>query len=105
MLGRFAGIGVHAHWSAALIAILIGANLSNVVGIDAAIAGTVGFLVSILLHEFGHTLTARRFGVATESIQLWALGGVARSRANRRHPRPKAGSPPPGRSPAWQSQS
>ena len=78
MLGRFAGIGVHAHWSAALIAILIGANLSNVVGIDAAIAGTVGFLVSILLHEFGHALTARRFGVATESIQLWALGGVAR---------------------------
>ena len=56
MLGRFAGIGVHAHWSAALIAILIGANLSNVVGIDAAIAGTVGFLVSILLHEFGHAL-------------------------------------------------
>jgi Zn-dependent protease len=42
------------------------------------VAGTVGFLISILLHEFGHALTARRFGIATESIQLWALGGVAR---------------------------
>jgi Zn-dependent protease len=77
-LGRFAGIGVRAHWSAALIAILIGSNLAGVIGIGAAVVGTVAFLVSILLHEFGHALTARRFGVATESIQLWALGGVAR---------------------------
>ena len=77
-LGRFAGIGVRAHWSAALIAILIGSNLAGVIGIEAAIVGTIAFLVSILLHEFGHALTARRFGVATDSIQLWALGGVAR---------------------------
>ena len=47
-----------------------------------AVVGTVAFLVSILLHEFGHALTARRFGVDTESIQLWALGGVARLSAN-----------------------
>jgi Zn-dependent protease len=34
--------------------------------------------VSILLHELAHALTARRYGVRTLSIELWALGGVAR---------------------------
>lgn len=61
-----------------MIALLIVSNLAGVVGLEAALLGTVGFLVSIVLHEFGHALTARRFGVGTESIQLWALGGVAR---------------------------
>ena len=77
-LGRFAGIAVSAHWSAGLIAIVIGSTLHGLFGLHAAVIGTIAFLISILLHEFGHALTARRFGVDTESIQLWALGGVAR---------------------------
>jgi Zn-dependent protease len=77
-LGRFAGISVSAHWSAGLIAVVIGTTLHGLFGLHAAVIGTVAFLISILLHEFGHALTARRFGVDTESIQLWALGGVAR---------------------------
>jgi Zn-dependent protease len=77
-LGRFAGISVSAHWSAGLIAIVIGSTLHGLFGLHAAVIGTIAFLISILLHEFGHALTARRFGVDTESIQLWALGGVAR---------------------------
>ena len=77
-LGRFAGISVGAHWSSGLIAILIGSTLHGLFGLHAAIVGTIAFLISILLHEFGHALTARRFGVETASIQLWALGGVAR---------------------------
>ena len=77
-LGRFAGISVSAHWSAGLIAVVIGSTLHGLFGLHAAVIGTIAFLISILLHEFGHALTARRFGVETESIQLWALGGVAR---------------------------
>jgi Zn-dependent protease len=77
-LGRFAGISVSAHWSAGLIAIVIVGTLNGLFGLHAAVIGTIAFLISILLHEFGHALTARRFGVETESIQLWALGGVAR---------------------------
>ena len=33
---------------------------------------------SILLHELGHALVARRNGVEIEGIDLWLLGGVAR---------------------------
>ena len=33
---------------------------------------------SILAHEFGHALVARRRGVAVEEIDLWLLGGVSR---------------------------
>ncbi len=87
-LGRLGGIRLKAHWSAGLIALLVFASLGRVIGPGPALLGTVGFLASILLHELGHALTARRFGVPTESIQLWALGGVAR--LEREAPTPKA---------------
>lgn len=77
-LGKLFGIAVRIHWSVALIAMLLGASLGNAIGWVAGATGVVGFLASILVHEFAHALTARRFDVGTESIQLWALGGVAR---------------------------
>lgn len=77
-LGKLFGIAVNMHWSVALIGMLLGASLGNRIGWLPATVGVVGFLVSILVHEFAHALTARRFEVGTESIQLWALGGIAR---------------------------
>lgn len=38
----------------------------------------VGLLISILLHELGHALVARFFGVRTAEIELTGLGGLAR---------------------------
>ncbi|MDJ0767300.1 MAG: site-2 protease family protein [Ilumatobacter sp.] len=77
-LGKILGIDVNIHWSVGLIAVLLGASLAQAIGWFAGALGLVAFLASILVHEFAHALTARRFGVDTESIQLWALGGVAR---------------------------
>ena len=87
-LGRYAGIPVRAHWSMAFIAALIGVNLAAALGVVAAVAATTAFFASILAHEFGHAIVARRYGVQTESIDLWALGGVAR--LDREPPTPRA---------------
>jgi Zn-dependent protease/predicted transcriptional regulator len=39
---------------------------------------TVAFFASLILHELGHALQARRDGVRTEGITLWLFGGVAK---------------------------
>jgi Zn-dependent protease len=43
-----------------------------------AVASTLGFFGSILLHELGHAFAALRNGIGISSIQLWIFGGVAR---------------------------
>ena len=87
-LGRYFGIPVRAHWSMALIAGLLGVSLSNSLGLVAGFLTVGAFFLSILAHEFGHALVARRYAVETQSIDLWALGGVAR--LDREPPTPRA---------------
>jgi Zn-dependent protease len=69
-LGRIAGIDVFLHPTFFLILLLPGvaANLPLVL----ALFGCV------LLHEYGHALTARKFGIGTVDITLYPIGGVAR---------------------------
>jgi Zn-dependent protease len=45
--------------------------------ITMALAATLLFFISILLHEYGHALQARREGMEIEGIDLWLFGGVA----------------------------
>ena len=40
-------------------------------------AAAGGLFFGVLLHEFGHSLVAMRYGLEIESITLWLLGGVA----------------------------
>jgi len=87
--GRIAGIPVGASWSALLIAGLIAWSLAGsllpaeVPGLAPAaywLAGLAGaglFLGSLLAHEVGHALVARRAGLTVRGITLWLLGGVA----------------------------
>lgn len=87
-LGTYAGIPVRAHWSMALVAALFGIALANQLGVIPGVIATLAFFASILAHEFGHALVARRYEVQTQSIDLWALGGVAH--LDREPPSPRA---------------
>jgi Zn-dependent protease len=43
-----------------------------------AVAGALGYFASLILHELGHALTARRVGIGIEGIDLWFFGGLSR---------------------------
>jgi Zn-dependent protease len=43
------------------------------------VASVLTFFVSLILHELGHALTARRNGLQVLGIELWALGGITRT--------------------------
>ena len=72
-IGRVAGIDLFVHPTFLLV--LLWAVLWRGVGIIPILLPVFGF---VLLHELGHALTARRFGIETENITLYPIGGVAR---------------------------
>ncbi|MCB1237056.1 MAG: site-2 protease family protein [Verrucomicrobiae bacterium] len=80
-LGTFAGSTVRIHVTFILLLAWIGVQTWFTSGLSEAIDG-VAFFASIffcvLLHEFGHALAARRYGIRTPDITLYPIGGIAR---------------------------
>jgi Zn-dependent protease len=88
-LGRIAGIRIGVNWSWLIVFALIVWSLADAVFpsqnpgfsdgeyIAMAVAAALLFFISLLLHELGHALQARRDGVEIEGINLWLFGGVA----------------------------
>jgi Zn-dependent protease/CBS domain-containing protein len=97
-LGRIAGIEFGVNWSWLVVFALIvwtlasgifpstNPGLSKATHIAMAIVAAFFFFLSILLHEFGHALQARREGIEIDGITLWLFGGVARFRGSFRSP-------------------
>lgn len=81
-LGHLAGIPLFLHWSFLLVPayVLISGYLMGrpAFGIAADMTLVTVIFGCVVLHELGHALAARRYGVATRDIILMPIGGVAR---------------------------
>jgi len=80
-VGRFAGIKVQIHWTFWLLFVFVGfmvvSNNGSYVDVGWHFLFVIALFFCVILHEFGHALTARRFGVGTRSITLLPIGGLA----------------------------
>jgi Zn-dependent protease len=84
-VGRVLGIPVFMNGSMLLLAALVTLVYGNYVRDELALRDPFGYVVgfgfvlcllgSVLLHELGHALTARRFGIGVRGITLELLGG------------------------------
>ena len=90
-IGRIAGIGVYVHATFLLLlawVVLIGYRAGGTIA--SALPGLALILTVfgiVVLHELGHALAARRYGIATRDITLLPIGGVARLERMPRDPR------------------
>ena len=80
-IGRFAGIDTFVHWTFGLLLAWAGWAAWDGAGSGLAVLLGTAFLIavfaSVLLHELGHALVARRYGVRTRNILLTPIGGIA----------------------------
>ena len=75
-----AGTAVRVHFTFFLLLAWIGAIHWTQGGPAAAIDGVIFILllfVCVVLHEFGHIVAARRYGIRTPDVTLLPIGGVA----------------------------
>jgi Zn-dependent protease len=93
-LGRVAGVRIGVNWSSLVAFALIvwtlessvfpsqNPHLSSGAYVGMAIVAVLVFFLSLLLHELGHALQARREGMEIDGITLWLFGGVAQFRGD-----------------------
>ena len=81
-IGRLAGIDVYMHATfLLLVGFIVVVNWMESHNVAQTMFGVFFVLVifaCIVLHELGHALTARRYGIRTRDIVLLPIGGVAR---------------------------
>src|SRR6188474_393407 len=81
-LGRFAGIDVYVHTTFLLLIGWVGYNYwlqtQELSKVFTGILFIFALFVCVILHEYGHALTARKYGIKTRDITLYPIGGVAR---------------------------
>jgi Zn-dependent protease len=85
-------VGVHVTWFVVLFLFIYWLNgafddtLDPGLAFWTAVAAAFGFFGSILLHELGHALTARREGIQVSGIDLFFFGGVMKMGSDTRSP-------------------
>jgi Zn-dependent protease/CBS domain-containing protein len=81
-LGRIAGIKVFVHWTFLILIVWtvygdIKAGL-EVIDMVWSVVFVLAIFFCVTLHEYGHALAARRYGIQTRDITLLPIGGLAR---------------------------
>ncbi|MEO5905810.1 MAG: site-2 protease family protein [Saprospiraceae bacterium] len=81
-IATVSGIPVKIHWSFGLLLLWVAYESSKGGFEPLMVVIAIGIVLSIffcvILHEFGHALTARKFGVKTFDIIMTPIGGIAR---------------------------
>ena len=81
-LGKVAGIGLFIHWTFSLLLLfIIFVNYRsgyNILQITWSIAFILSIFITVVLHELGHALAAKNYGIKTKDITLLPIGGLAR---------------------------
>jgi Zn-dependent protease len=81
-LGKAFGIPVYMHLTFLLLLAWVGWSYwMQSKSLEATLAGLffiIALFACVVFHEFGHALTARRFGITTRDVTLLPIGGVAR---------------------------
>lgn len=81
-IGRFAGIDLYIHATFFLLILWVvalhwlGSHTLN--GVGSGLISILAIFACVVLHEFGHALTARHYGIVTKDITLLPIGGVSR---------------------------
>lgn len=80
-IARIAGIDVYVHATFFILILWIALSYWLADGSLVAVISGVGFVLAlfacVVLHELGHALTARRYGIRTRQITLLPIGGIA----------------------------
>ena len=81
-LGNFAGIDVYVHATFLLLIGWVGYSHwlehQNWGQVFNGILFILALFACVILHEYGHALTARKYGIKTRDITIYPIGGVAR---------------------------
>jgi stage IV sporulation protein FB len=80
-VGRFYGIDVHIHWSfwmLILFYLVLVAKSGGLIEGLSAVLFVLAVFFCVLLHEYGHALAARYYGIRTHDITIMPIGGLAR---------------------------
>lgn len=90
-IGRIVGIDVYVHATFPLLLAWIAwreaQRGASMVAIAAAVLLVLAVFAIVVLHELGHALMARRYGIGTRDITLLPIGGIARLERMPREPR------------------
>ncbi|MCA2001741.1 MAG: site-2 protease family protein [Chloroflexi bacterium] len=81
-LGKFAGIDVYIHATFFLLIGWVGFSHwiqhQNLIETLKGVGFILALFACVILHEYGHALTARKYGIKTRDITIYPIGGVAR---------------------------